>query len=348
MADTYKFRIDHHGSLIRPAEVLNARARHTAGELDDAGLRAVEDEAIGESARQQRKLRMSVVTDGEFRRDDFRGGVLGTVGGFRRTGGTDNYDRARWAVDGELEARGALLADGYDGVKAMAGSAAPKATLPSPAYLAATCYDPEISGAAYKSPVEFGEALARIVHDEIELLISRGIRLVQLNNFRYGSYLFNRGGQPLTLDEAIAIDSIAVDVTKPEDVRIGLCPTHRASGAVDRDAAARLFAGLPVDRWVLPYDKGTESETHLLRAVPADRDAALGIVDPTAAELEDVETIMQRMDAAAKLKDIENIAVTPSAGFSDTAGRAALSADDQRRKLIHVETIARMCWGNEL
>ncbi|MGP4025989.1 hypothetical protein [Actinomadura sp. 3N407] len=349
MADTYKFRIDHHGSLIRPAEVLNARARHAAGELDDAGLRAVEDEAISESARQQRKLRMSVVTDGEFRREDFRGAVLDTVGGFRRTGGTDKYGRAQWVADGEVKAGGPLIADGYDGVKAMAGTAAPKAGLPSPAFLAATCFDREISGAAYKSPVELGEALARIIRDEIELLISRGIRLVQLNNFRYASYLFSRGGQPLTLDEAIAVDSIAVDLTaKPEDVRIGLCPTHQVTGTVDRDAATRLFAGLPVDRWVLPYDKGAEGEADLLRAVPADRDAALGIVDPATAELEDVETIMQRMDAAAELKDIENIAVSPSAGFADTAGRAAISADDQRRKLIHVETIARMCWGNEL
>lgn len=131
-----------------------------------------------------------------------------------------------------------------------------------------------MSTAAYPSAIEFGEALARIVRDEIELLIARGVRLVQLNNFRYASYVFDRGGQPLTLDEAVAIDSIAVDVRdKPEDVRIGMCPTHRAD-PVNRDAAARLFGGLPVDRWVLPYDKGTEAELDLLRAVPADRDAA--------------------------------------------------------------------------
>jgi 5-methyltetrahydropteroyltriglutamate--homocysteine methyltransferase len=349
VADTFKFRIDHHGSLVRPPELLNARARHAAGELDDAGLRAVEDETIGESARQQRRLRLAVVTDGEFRREDFRGAVLDAVGGFRRTGTTDARGRAEWTVDGEVKAGGPLIADGFAEVAAMAGSAALKATLPSPAFLAATCFDPAVSGAAYASPAELGEALARIVRAEIELLISRGVRLIQLNNYRYAAYLFSRGGQPLTLEQAIAIDSLAVDVAaKPEDVRIGLCPTHAAADAVDRDAAARLFAGLPVDRWVLPYDKGTEGEAGLLRAVPADRDAALGIVDPAAAELEDVETIMQRMDAAAELKDIEDIAVTPSGGFSDVAGQAAISAGDQRRKLIHVETIARMCWGNEL
>ena len=83
--------------------------------------------------------------------------------------------------------------------------------------------------------------------------------------------------QPLTLDEAMAIDSIAADAVRPEDARIALCPTHRATDAVDRKAAAHLFSALPVDRWVLPYDKGTEHELDLLRAVPADRDHDVGV-----------------------------------------------------------------------
>ncbi len=349
MADTFKFRIDHHGSLVRPAEVLNARARHAAGELDAAGLRAVEDEAIVEAIKYQRKLRYSVVTDGDFRGEDFRSTVLDTVGGFRRTEEKDGYGRARWVVEGELKADRPLVAIDPAVAAELTKTAAPKATLPSPAFLAATCYDPAVSGAAYKSPVEFGEALARILREEIQRLIVGGVRLIQLNNFRYASYLFGRGGQPLTLEEAVAIDSLAVSLdSKPENVRIGVCPTHKAGDTVDAEAAARLFGELPVDRWVLPYAHGTQSEVDLLRALPADRDAALGIVDATVPELEDVEAIMQRMDVAAELKDIEDLAVAPNAGFSDLVGAAALSADDQRRKLVHVETIARMCWGNEL
>lgn len=344
MADTYKFRIDHHGSLIRPPELLSARAQHAAGALDDAGLRAAEDEAIRESARYQRKLHLTVATDGDFRRADFRGAVLETVSGFHRTDTTDKHGRPQWTADADVKATAPLLADDYDPVKEMAGQVALKASLPSPAFLAATCWTP----GPYKTAAELGQALAGIIRDEINHLISGGIRLIQLNNFRYAAYLSSRTDQPLTLDEAVAIDSLSVDVPKPDDVRIGLCPTHRAPEAVDRTAAAHLFAALPVDRWILPYDKGTESELDLLRAVPTDRDAALGIVDPTVLDLEDVETIMQRMDAAADLKDIEDIAVTPSAGFADTAAHPACTPDDQRRKLIHVETIARMCWGNEL
>jgi len=40
------YRADHVGSLLRPRALLDARARHRAGELDDAGLREAEDTAI--------------------------------------------------------------------------------------------------------------------------------------------------------------------------------------------------------------------------------------------------------------------------------------------------------------
>ena len=42
------FRADHVGSLLRPPQVHAARQRRADGELDAAGLRAVEDEAIAD------------------------------------------------------------------------------------------------------------------------------------------------------------------------------------------------------------------------------------------------------------------------------------------------------------
>ena len=40
------FRADHVGSFLRPQRLLQARAQHQEGRLDDAGLRRVEDECI--------------------------------------------------------------------------------------------------------------------------------------------------------------------------------------------------------------------------------------------------------------------------------------------------------------
>jgi 5-methyltetrahydropteroyltriglutamate--homocysteine methyltransferase len=347
MANTFVYRIDHHGSLIRPAELLTARARHEAGELDAAALRSVEDEAIAEVVRLQRQLRYTVVTDGDFRREDVRGAILETVGGFQRTDRVDDRGYRKWVAAGELKADGPLVAEDI-AAAASQTLIAGKASLPSPAYLAARCFDADAPGTPWKSAVELGEALARVIQAEIVRLISQGIELIQLNNPAYARSLYARGADTLSLEESIAIDGIAVDVgPKAESVKIGMNPTHRAD-SVNRAAAERLFSELLVDRWVLPYCTGAESEVDLLRAVPSDRQVCLGVVDPTVAELEDIDDILRRLDVAEKIRDMEGVAVSPSRGFSDIAGKASVGSDDQRRKLIHVETIARMVWGNEL
>jgi 5-methyltetrahydropteroyltriglutamate--homocysteine methyltransferase len=334
VADTFKFRIDHHGSLVRPPELLAARA---AGAPD---LRAVEDTAIAEAVRRQRRLSLTVVTDGEFRRADFRSAVLDTVDGLDP--GSLSGD-GPGSLSGELKPHRSLVADDVAALTQLTQIAA-KATLPSPAYLAAELFQP---GGAWGSARELGLALAAIVRDEIEAIIARGVRYIQIDNPGYAG-LLTGSGSTLDLDEAIEIDSLAVTpADKPFNVRIGMCPIVRADRA-DIGVAEKLFAGVPVDRWSLPFDKGTEAEVALLRAVPADKDVCLGIVDPTIAELEDIDTIMDRMDVAGAIRDLEDVAVSPSAGFSPVAGGNTIGVEDQWRKLTHVETIARMCWGNEL
>ncbi|WP_405009101.1 methionine synthase II (cobalamin-independent)-like protein [Kitasatospora sp. NBC_01539] len=347
MADTYKFRIDHHGGLVRPPEVLAAREKHAAGGLGAAELREVERLAVVDAVALQRKLRLSVVTDGEYRRADFRSAVLDAVSGFRRTGGTvDGMDR--WIADGDPKAVRPLVAD--DAVE-LAGLTviAAKATLPAPSYLAAQCFE---AGTGPASARELGEALAAIVREEIEQLVARGIRYVQLTNPDYARDLdaaADAGRTALSFEDALAVDALAVGLaSKPDDVRIGLCPVWTAPAEVDRAAAERLYAAVPVDRWILPYTTGSAGETALLAGVPVERDVCLGIVDATLPGLEDIDAIMARMDVVADLKDIEDVAVSPDRSFSSVAGVAALTADQQRRKLIHVETVARMCWGNEL
>ena len=62
------FRADHVGSLLRPPALLDARARHKTGELDDDGLREVEDAAIRDVVALQREAGVRTATDGEFRR----------------------------------------------------------------------------------------------------------------------------------------------------------------------------------------------------------------------------------------------------------------------------------------
>ena len=82
MAKNGPFRADHVGSLLRPASLLEARTKHTAGEISDSELKALEDAAIRDVISKQEEVGLKAITDGEFRREnwslDFFAGLEGT------------------------------------------------------------------------------------------------------------------------------------------------------------------------------------------------------------------------------------------------------------------------------
>ena len=60
------------GSLLRPPELKKARERHAAGELSDREFKRIEDRAVDEAVRLQEEAGLTVVTDGEMRRESFQ------------------------------------------------------------------------------------------------------------------------------------------------------------------------------------------------------------------------------------------------------------------------------------
>src|SRR5205823_5726387 len=63
------FRADHVGSLLRPQDLHEARAKNRRGELSGAELKAIQDRDIREVVKMQESLGLQAITDGEFRRD---------------------------------------------------------------------------------------------------------------------------------------------------------------------------------------------------------------------------------------------------------------------------------------
>src|SRR6266699_4434896 len=83
MADDHKYHIDHHGSLVRPAGLLAVRASGDAG-----ALAAAETEAVASVSHALRRLTLSAVGDGQFRREHFESVVYDHVDGFGPVSGT--------------------------------------------------------------------------------------------------------------------------------------------------------------------------------------------------------------------------------------------------------------------
>ena len=82
MSDLKTIRTDVVGSLLRPAAVIEARKKFDEGELDAAGLRAIEDEAVRAAVKLQESIGLDVISDGEVRRLNFQDSFGAAVEGF--------------------------------------------------------------------------------------------------------------------------------------------------------------------------------------------------------------------------------------------------------------------------
>ena len=75
------YRADHVGSLLRPPELLEARAAYVNGTLSLEGLREVEDAAVLRALAMQRDAGIDILSDGEYRRPAWSAAVRESLEG---------------------------------------------------------------------------------------------------------------------------------------------------------------------------------------------------------------------------------------------------------------------------
>ena len=138
------FRADHVGSLLRPPALLKARAAHAAGDLDDAGLRAAEDDAIRDVVTLQHDAGLRTVTDGEFRRASWHMDFIYQLDGitkapgdlkvqFHNAEGDIEFTPAALQIDGKLGLGHTIFGEDFSFLAEQAeGDQVPKLTIPSP------------------------------------------------------------------------------------------------------------------------------------------------------------------------------------------------------------------------
>jgi 5-methyltetrahydropteroyltriglutamate--homocysteine methyltransferase len=357
------FRADHVGSLLRPERLLTARRRHEAGEIDDARLRAAEDEAIGHALARQAATGIDVVTDGEFRRRDFRTGFVDAVDGFTMTTwdmpwrsgeGVTKVPSHTWLATGRLRPRGRLAAG--EAAHLLGLTTGPvKVTLIAPGFLEDRFWKDGATDRFYSSREEFAAEVAAITRAEIEALIADGVRYIQLDNPGYGAFLGTRPhGDAAAFERMLATDIAAVaGVERPPGVTIGfhVCRGNQSSmwmGEGDYEPIAeRTFATLPVDRFLLEYDDERAGGFAPLRFVPSDKMVVLGLVSSKTPTPEPAEELRRRIDEAAKYLDLARLALSPQCGFASIAdGGNLLTADQQYAKLALVAQVARDVWAD--
>jgi 5-methyltetrahydropteroyltriglutamate--homocysteine methyltransferase len=362
-----RYRADHVGSLLRPPELLEARAARAEGRLEAGALRALEDRAIREALELQRQVGIDVFTDGELRRGSWLTDLAEAVEGFvpervpltwHGPGGGPEASTAHVAGARLVKAR-RLTATELPFLKAHAPGPF-KVTVPAPSNFMIASYRAGITDRVYAGRAELLRDLAAIIKDELEWLVAEGVPYIQLDAPYYSHYLdpgtrdrlrANGLDPDQALDDAIAGDNAALAGLRREGVTIGLhvCRGNNRSrwfteGGYDA-IAEKLFGALAVDAFLLEYDSERSGGFEPLRRVPAGKTVVLGLVTTKAPRLESSGELRRRIDEAARYVALDHLALSPQCGFASVAAGNLLSMDDQRRKLELVVETARQVWG---
>src|SRR6202048_5229817 len=100
---TPNYRADHVGSLLRPAEVLQAREDFNQHRISTAQLKEIEDRAVLAVLDLQRQVGIDVLTDGEYRRHDWVGDFTSSVDGYVTAGPPIRFE---WKLPESVAATG--------------------------------------------------------------------------------------------------------------------------------------------------------------------------------------------------------------------------------------------------
>jgi len=365
------FRADHVGSLLRPPALLEARARHRAGDLDDEGLREAEDAAIRDAVALQREAGVRTATDGEFRRTSWHMDFIYQLEGvdptdqklavhFHNKGGDLDFETAALSVHDRVRLGHTIFGDAFEFLSGVTtGDQVPKLTIPSPNMVHYRGGRAAIDASVYAELEPFWADLTAAYAEEVRRLGELGCTYLQLddtslaylNDPEQRAMVAAQGGDPEHLHEQYVANVNAAIAGRPEGMRV---TTHMCRGNFRSSWAAEggydfvaevLFSQLDVDGFFLEYDDERSGGFEPLRFVPEGKQVVLGLVTTKTGELEDKDELKRRIDEASKYVPLEQLCLSPQCGFSSTVEGNELSEEQERAKLRLVVETAEEVWG---
>jgi 5-methyltetrahydropteroyltriglutamate--homocysteine methyltransferase len=364
-------RADHVGSLLRPTELLRARASHIA----PSELEAVEDRHVLRVLQRQKEVGLDIFTDGELRRTNFMSDFTDAVEGF------DFGDAVprKWKEDNGKAQNSTATVSNINGIvtstlkqrQPLTGRELPflrehapgliKITLPSATQFPAISFKYGITDAFYHDPYAMLHAITAIMAEDISTFASSGISYLQIDAPRYSYYLDPKWTawmeKELRVDPAqmltasLNADNTCFAAARQTGVTLAihLCRGNNrshwyAEGGYDA-IAERIFHELAVDRFLLEYDDERSGTFEPLRLVPKGKVVVLGLVSTKRPALERKEDLLRRINEAARFLPLEQLAISPQCGFASTMEGNLLTEDEQWAKLQLVIDTARDVWG---
>ena len=363
-----KYRADHVGSLLRPAELLQARGSNISRDQQ----RGMEDNHILRVLERQKDLGFKIFTDGELRRSNFMSDFNEAVEGIDEgvavprnwqtgAGSAPRVSAVPGTVVSRIKQRRLLTEHEFVFLRQHSPGDV-KMTLPTANQFPAIYYKKGISDKVYPTYSDFLWDIVPVIRAEIEALSNEGAQYVQIDAPRYSYYIDPKwrgyvksemGLDPdRALDEAIRVDNACVEGARRRGgiLAIHLCRGNNrsqwyAEGGYDA-IAEKLFGQLNVDSFLLEYESERAGTFEPLRFVPRGKTVVLGLISSKVPEMESSDRLARRIDEASKYVPMENLAISPQCGFASTMEGNLLSEEQQWQKLKLVVDTAKKVWGD--
>ena len=364
---TPPFRADHVGSLLRPPDLLRARADER---LSADELRAIEDEAIRGAVRMQEEVGLKSATDGEFRRASWHMDFIYQLGGiskspgnlavkFHNADGDIEFTPAAMHIDGKVTLETPIFAPDFEFLQSVVTTATPKLTIPSPSMVHYRGGRAAIEQSVYPDMDEFWDDLTTAYADQVVAIGDLGCTYLQfddtslayLNDPNQRAEMAAKGDDAEHLHEAYIRHINEALERRPDGMAI---TTHMcrgnfrsswvAEGGYDFVAEA-LFNELAVDGFFMEWDDARSGGFEPLRFLPKDKIVVLGLVTTKTGELETKDFLKRRIEEATQYADLDQLCLSPQCGFSSTVEGNALSVEQQADKLRLIVEVADEVWG---
>jgi 5-methyltetrahydropteroyltriglutamate--homocysteine methyltransferase len=207
----------------------------------------------------------------------------------------------------------------------------------------------------------FWADLVAAYQQELKALVEAGARYIQLDDTsiaficdpQHRDYVRSWGEDPLRLLESYAERINQTVAGLPPEVTITL---HQCRGNREGNWAAEggyepvadvLFNRINVNGYFLEYDSARAGGFEPLRWLPKEKRAVLGLVSTKTARVESEAELLKRIDQAAKVAPLEQLALSPQCGFASSIRGNPLGQAEQEAKLARMVQVAGKVWGTD-
>lgn len=254
----------------------------------------------------------------------------------------------------------------------------PRITIPAPAQFFKELYRPEnkaVTESIYPSQTDLIEDIAKAYQTFIAEVYALGCRNLQLDDCTWGMMVdskYNNAGVAEQKSQCncncssnttvitqsvedlaeifVQMNNAAIEGA-PEDLiltthvcRGNYRSTWAASGGY-QPVADYLFGRENVHAYYLEFDSERAGDFSPLAEVSGDKQVVLGLISSKTSELEDKQTIINRIKEASQYLPLSHLCLSTQCGFASTEEGNELTEEQQWAKIALVTEVAKEVWG---